>query len=342
MNFRSCCTDLDKAYIPIPVETSVNGKDYVLFGEMNDMPQTYYDCYTDCSILQSVINAVTDYISGSGINTNEMTINRNGDNLTTIIKKATLDYVIFGAMALQVIRNKMGEIAEINWIDVRNVRLDEDGKKVYYAKNWGKYTRNVKAFDRWNTAEMYPSSIFYYKNPKSRSVYGNPIWGGALRDVLTLVEASKQNYTNMLNQFSPNVLISFNNGAPTEEIQDEVEDLINKKFSGADGNKIMVSWSDSKEYAPEVTSFQTEDYTNKYIAVMNAAQNNILAAFRMSAQLAGISTQATGFSDIEYENSFKVFKETVIKPMQSEIEAAFKALGFDFVLKEFQISFNNE
>lgn len=345
LNFRSCCNEADKVYIPAAIETTMNGKDYVLFGEHNDMPQTYYDCYTDCSILQSVINGVTDYISGSGINTNDYTINRSGETLTTIIKKVTLDYIIFGAFALQVIRNKNSEIAEINWVDVRNCRLNEGGDKVYYTKNWGKYSRNIKVYDRYSMNEMYPSSIFYFKNPKSRSVYGNPVWSAALRDVLTLIEASKQNYSNMLNQFSPNVVISFNNGVPTEDVQDEIEDAVIRKFTGSDGNKIMLTWSDSRENAPELSSFQTEDYTNKYIAVMSASENNILAAFRMSAQLAGISTQSTGFSDIEYKNSFKVFKETVVKPIQNEIEAAFNALGFEFQLNEFVIDFekdNNE
>lgn len=344
LNFRACSElDIDKATVPIPLEVSMNGKNYILFGEQNDMPQIYFDCYTDCSILQSAINSVVDYMTGNGMTgTPDQVINRQGETLLELIKKTALDYIIFGAFSIQVIRNKMGEIAELNWIDVRNVRLNEDGDKVWYTKNWGRYNRNIKCYDRFNQKTMVPNSIFYFKSVKSRTIYGNPIWGAALRDVLTLTEASQQNYNNILNQFTPNVILSFNNGVPDSDTQDEIEDLVIRKFTGNNGNKIMLTWSDSKETAPELSTFQTEDYTNKYITVMNASQNNILAAFRMSAQLAGISTQATGFSNIEYSASFKVFKTTVIRPLQTEIEQAFSKLGYDFTLNEFNINFDDE
>lgn len=340
LNFR-CCHDTDIA-VPVPIETTMNGKDYVIFGVNNDMPQTYFDCYNDCSILQSVINAVCDYISGAGIDADNIIVNRNGETLLDIVSKCVLDYVIFGAFTINVIRNKMGDVAEINWVDVRNCRLNEDGDKVYYTKNWGKYNRNVKVYDRFTTSVAFSNSILYYKNVKSRSVYGNPIWGAALRDVLTLIEASKQNYSSMVNNFTPNVLISFNNGTPSDDVQDEIEEAVIRKFTGADGNKIMLTWSDDAEHAPQVQPFNAEDYTDKYINVINNARNSILSAFRVSGQLVGVLPEQTGFNSVEYENAFKLFKTTVIAPLQSEIERAFNMIGFNFKLNEFNIEFEDE
>lgn len=339
LNFR-CCHDTDIA-VPVPIETTMNGKDYVIFGQNNDMPQTYFDCYTDCSILQSVINAVCDYVSGAGINSDDIIVNRNGETLLDIVSKCVLDYIIFGAFTINVIRNKMGEIAEINWVDVRNCRLNEDGDKVYYAKNWGKYNRNIKVYDRFNTSVAFPNSIMYYKNAKSRSIYGNPMWGAGLRDVLTLIEASKLNYGDVLNHFTPNVMISFNNGTPSDDIQEEIENAIIQKFTGANGNNIMLTWSDDRDHAPELSSFETADYTTKYTTIMDASKRNILASFRISSQLVGITEDNYGFNDVEFTNAFTLFKKTVISPIQNEIERAFSMLGFDFKLNEFEVEFVN-
>ena len=338
LNFRNCSGDLQQ--IPTITEQLVNSKDYVYLGIDNDLPSVYFNAYNECSILQSVINATVDYISGSGIDIEDKTINRQGEKLTELIEKITLDYIIYGAFSIQVIKNKLNKIAELNYIDVRNVRLNEKGDYVYYNKGWGKYVRNITKYHRYT--ENQANSILYVKNPKSKGVYGLPLWSSALRDIYTLIEASKNNYSNMVNGFSPNVLISFNNGVPTEDIQDEIEDLIKDKYTSANGNKIMITWSDSKETAPEINSFSTEDYTARYEQVINSSRNAILSAFRVSGQLVGVLPEQTGFNSVEYEGAFKVFQKTVIKPIQRQIEKAFERLDINFKLNEFNIDWDNQ
>lgn len=338
LNFRSCSGNLEQ--IPTITEQIVNSKDYVYLGVDNDLPSVYFNAYNECSILQSVINATVDYISGSGIDIEDKVINRQKEKLTELIEKITLDYIIYGAFSIQVIKNKLDKIAELNYIDVRNVRLNEKGDYVYYNKGWGKYARNITKYHRY--ADNQANSILYVKNPKSKGVYGLPLWSSALRDIYTLIEASKNNFSNMVNGFSPNVLISFNNGVPTEDIQDEIEDLIKDKYTSSSGSKIMITWSDSKETAPEINSFSTEDYTARYEQVINSSRNAILSAFRVSGQLVGVLPEQTGFNSVEYENSFKVFQKTVINPIQKQIEKAFARLDINFKLNEFNIDWDNQ
>ena len=337
-----CCGHDERWSIPEPVETVTSGKAWTNWGADNQFPNTLYECYTDCSILGSVINAVSDYVAGSGVTGDDPVVNREGEKLSELLQRVVLDYVIFGQFSIQIIRNKLGEIKELNYIDVRNCRLNEDGDKVYYCKAWGKYARNVVEYDRWQDGVEHPVSVFYYKNPKARNVYAQPMWGAALRDALTCIEASKSNYMSLLNGFAPNTIISFTNGTPSDDVQDEVEALVMDKFTGSDGSRLMLTWSDSKEQAPEVKSFTTEDYTQRYEAVMNASKANILAAFRVSAQLVGIASQETGFSNIEYRESFNIFKTTVVRTIQSEIERAFKKIGYEFTLNEFMLPASDE
>lgn len=351
-NIRLCFDEI----LPIPdlSETLQTGKEFVSHGPDNNVPQLLYEYYQDCYILQSAINQTADYISGAGIEilSNETSIqnyndagnlivSRENETLTSLVNKLTLDYVLFGGLSFQIIYNKLGKIAELNYVDPRNIRLNEDSTKVFYNKNWGKYARNIKYFPIYDKENTKNSCIFYYKNPKSRGIYGRPFWNGALREVITLIEASKQNYNDMINGFSPNVLISFNNGIPPEDIQDEVEDAVIKKFSGSSGNKIMLIWNESKENSPEISSFSTEDYTERYNSVLNTCRNAILASFRCSGQLLGVLPEQTGFNSVEYEGAFKLFKTTVIQPIQNEIEDVFKQIGINIKLKEFEINFSN-
>lgn len=339
LNMRCCCDT--EITVPIPLETTMSGKDYVNLGQDNNFPQILFDTYTDCSILGSVINAVSDYVSGAGLDKSDKIINRKGQTLEELVQQVSLDYVLFGAFSVELIRNKLGELVEINFVDVRNVRLDESGDYVYYSKQWGKYNRNVKKYDRFKYNVNSPVSIMYYKNPKTRTIYGTPIWISALRSALTMIEASKLNYTSVLNAFVPNTIISFNNGIPSDDVQDEIEQMVLDKFTGSNGSHLMLNWADSKETAPEVSSFTTEDYTTRYTTVMDACRNDILSAFRCSGQLVGVLPEQTGFNSIEYKDAFSLFKETVIKPIQKEIEKAFEIIGVPIKLNEFEVEFAN-
>lgn len=343
MFFKSCVKFETTSTIPLIEEVKVNNKDFVFFGTENNAPDELLTLYNDCTILQSVINGTADYVVGGGIDIEDVIVNRKQEKLTELLSKIALDYILFGGFSIQVIKNKLNKVAEVNYIDVRYIRLSENGEKIYYNSNgWGKYARNIKQFEPFTQDTTNPSTILYVKNPKSRGIYGKPIWNGAIRDVATLIEASKQNYSNLKNGFSPNVLISFNNGVPTEDVQEQIEEAIIEKYTSSEGNKILLSFADSKETSPEISSFSTEDYTPRYQLVIDSCREAILSAFRASSQLFGVAPDRTAFNSVEYTESFKLFNTTVIAPIQREIEKAFNKIGFEFTIKPFQIDFNNE
>lgn len=179
---------------------------------------------------------------------------------------------------------------------------------VMYSKKWGNYTKNMKKFPRWRYDNVDGNSILWMKSPKTKGVYGKPIWSSALREVLTYTEASKINYSTALNHFAPTTLISFNNGTPSDEEMDDIEQAIINKYTGADGTNIMLTWSDSKDNAPEILSFDTANYTEKFTTIANACRNAILASFRCSGQLIGLIEGQTSFNSVEFADSFSLYK----------------------------------
>ena len=116
--------------IPEPIEKSVSGKDYLFYGEDNLYPELLFGCYDNCTMLQSIINGLSDYIAGSGI-TEDFDVTSKGDKCSELLKKVALDYIIFGAFSIQVRRNSYGDVVALDYVDVSKIRLSEDEKTVY-------------------------------------------------------------------------------------------------------------------------------------------------------------------------------------------------------------------
>lgn len=339
LNLR--CVDFIQDYvedIPMPVISKISGKDYLAYGVNNDMPSVYSNAVDECSILGSVVDTITTYISGGGVD-NDREIDNQGTMLSELLPKMVYDYLAIGACAVQILRNPYGDIAKLCYIDATCVRLNEDETKVYYSKNWGRYNRDIRVYDRWDKTNKSPNAIMYIKNQKSKDLYGKPVWHSSLRDALTMIEASKANFNSIVNQFAPNTLISFNSGIPDPETKDAMERSVLDKYSGSNGAKIFMTWCDSADTAPTVQNFSAEDYTDKYNAILETCKSNILSAFRVSPQLIGIPNN-TGFASEEFEDAYKLLYATQIRPIQDYIERQFGKLNINFKFKEFQIQFS--
>lgn len=331
--------------VPKPVESVQRGKDIVTFGEDNKYPTFLTNLYSDCSLLQTLVNGTSQFVSGNGFTNEELDtiiVNPSGETLYDLAQKISLDYILFGAFSLQVRRNAFGDIIALDYVDVQKVRLSDDGKTVYYNSKWERYAKDIKTYKRFNPKEKYDNSIMYFKNPMSRGVYGLPIWSSAIKEVQTLVEISTFHLSSIKNGMHNPFCISFNNGTPTDEEQREIEELINEKFSGSsNAGKFLLAFNESKENALTIESLPDDNFDQKYLALKETSTESLMTAFRASAQLFGVSSQQTGFSSIEYQQAFALFNTTVVRPIQRQISQAFLLLGYDVDFKQFEIDFQD-
>ena len=113
--------------VPTFIEKENTGKPYVNYGVDNRFPNYLWELYLRSAVLQSIINGTADYAGGNGIIYNPSPLvqrlkneaNKDGETLDDVIKKAIIDYLVFGGFALQIINNKLGEVNEIiGWISV--------------------------------------------------------------------------------------------------------------------------------------------------------------------------------------------------------------------------------
>lgn len=140
------------------------------------------------------------------------------------------------------------------------------------------------------------------------------------------------------------VIVNLNNGTPTDEQQDEIEKLFNEKFCGKENaSRMVISYADDKEHQTTIEKIDTEDFSERYKTLADRSQKCIFTAFRCTPTLCGIPTENNGFSAEQYNEQFKLFNRTTIRPVQKMIIRELnKIFGEEyFEITPFTIDFDN-
>lgn len=319
----------------LPVERFVSGKDLVEWGNRNAYPDYLLDLYNNVPTLRSIINGNIDFVAGDDVSILPLTdnlpngqMNNRGDNIREQVKDIAKDYEIYGGFALQIIRNLIGMVAEVYYIDMRYLRTNKEGNVFYYCEDWSKSGKKdvivYPAFMpnlNWDTLDdeqrnRNASSILYVKNVHTQ-VYPAPLYAASIKacEIERLIDDFHIN--SLQNQFVSSAIINFNNGDPGDEMKKEIEDSINEKFAGAaNGGRIMLSFNKNKESATDIVEFEVKDFGERYKALSEHSRQQIFTAFRANPNLFGIPTEGNGFANEQYAESFKLYNRTQIQPAQ--------------------------
>lgn len=332
--------------IVLPTEKVMSGRDMVQWGTKNVYPDYLLDLYNNVPTLRSIINGNIDYVAGDEISivplqeeyTNQQ-MNRRGDTIREQVKDIAKDFEIYGGFALQVIRNLAGEVAEIYYIDMRFLRTNKEGNVFYYSEKWNKggrtdviiYPAFMPNLD-WESLtdeekNRHASSILFVKNVHTQ-VYPAPLYAASVKACEIERQIDDFHLSDINNHFVSSAIINFNNGDPGDEMKKEVEATLNEKFSGAvNGGRIMCSWNKNRESATDIREFKVEDFGERYKSLSQHSRTQIFTAFRAIPLLFGLTSEAnTGFSTEEFEQSFKLYNRTQIKPVQDMICGAYERI----------------
>lgn len=337
--------------IVAPTEVFIKDRGFVGWGEINNYPEYIEDLYQNVSTLHSIIDGTTDYVCGDSVKCNvlnfEKQINRKGETIQDLINWIAKDLVKFNGFALNIVKNKLGTPAEIYYLDFKRVRSNKEGTKFYYSTDWAKSYGRVKyiEYDSFLNEDVPASSIFYYKNDINR-VYPTSIFSAAVIACETERKISEFHLNNISNSFSSNYIINFNNGRPSDEIQEEIEMEVYDKFCGVENSgRPMLSFNNNKDSETTVTKIDADSFADKYNALTARTKQEIFTSFRCSPILFGIDQEKTGFNANEYASAFRLFNKTVIEPFQNKITSAFDKIfntENSIEIKPFTINFDKE
>ena len=325
-----------------PKEKQYTGKEYVDWGDGNLYPEFLQALYDNVPTLKSIIDGCVDYTLGNNITILPLngslapgTMNVKGDTIAEQVRDVAGDCFQAGGLALQVIRNGFGGIAEVHYTDIGFLRSNKENTVFYYSENWSKggrkdvvvYPAFIPNLD-WNALSeeernRHASSILYVKRANKRP-YPVPCYAAAVKacEIERCIDDFHLNAIN--NGFTGSYIINFNNGVPDDNIKEEIEDSFNEKFSGHENaGRIGFSWNPNKESATTIEKVEVEDFGEKYKSLESNSRQKIFTAFRANPNLFGIPTESLGFSSEEYESAFRLFNRTMIRPVQMMIADAY-------------------
>lgn len=360
-SFRFAAIDqYQESYILSPKESFIASKDLMEWGDGNIYPDYLLELYNTVPTLRAIINGNIDFITGDEITIQPLTeslpggkMNRRGDTIREQVRDISKDYEIYGGFALQIIRDYTGGVAEVYYLDMRFIRTNKEGTVFYYCEDWAKRGRKdvivYPAFIpsiKWETLtdderDRHASSVLFVKNVNTQ-VYPAPLYAASVKACEIERMIDDFHISDLNNHFVSSAIVNFNNGDPGDEMKSQVSEEFNSKFCGAgNGGRVMLSWNPNKESATDIVEFKVEDFGERYKALSEHSRQQIFTAFRANPNLFGIPTEGNGFANEQYEESYRLYNRTQIRPVQRMIGDAYDTIyGLQGVLtiKPFSVS----
>ncbi len=313
-----------------------NDKQFVTYGPDNIFPNTLQDIVKESVSASGVINGTVELFKGLEYEFNEHKnikkdrINRDDETFDDLLESLARDYITYGAYAIQIIYNRLGQIAELYAIPVEFLRTNESRSKFWFSKSWSKYsTKSIEYNSLSGYEEGDASVIYYYTNSGRRQTYGISHFTPVLSDMVGEGLSSKFIMKSMESGLAARFIISLPNaGMLTDEQKAAIEDGINNKFCGlANAGSAMIYYNNGDQ-GLEIEKIDSDDSHEMFDAISEAASLKIYKALHACPQLFGDTSQATGFNTQEYEEAYKLYKKMTLKPMCRSIERGInKVLG---------------
>lgn len=333
----------------VPTFKEARGKDWILFGDegeyKNRYPEYLLDLYRRSAKNHAIVNSKKDYVVGQGWAVNAEGLDTMGlarlqefinhpnqyESLNDILEKVALDYELYNGFALEIVYNQLNDkIAAVYHADFARYRSNEDGSCYYYSEDWSKHNPVVEKIEAFNWKEPSGKQLLYVKgySPDCK-YYPLPTYLGSTSYIELDVEIANFHLNAVKNNFVGGTIVSFYNGEPTAEEQEEIERQIKDKFTGTDNaNSIVLNFADSRDRGVEIQQLNGNDFDKRFDILNKTVQREIYAGHQVTdPALFGIKEDGIFTSRNQLVDSFELFQNTYINNRQQFIERVFNELA---------------
>ena len=323
------------------------GTDWIEFGSDNNYFQYLIDRYNGSPTNMAIINGISEMIYGKGLDATDshrrpeqyaMMITLFKDE---VVRRLCSDLKLMGQCAIQVIYSKdRSRIVKLEHIPVETLRAEKCNEKgeipaYFYFNDWSKYKRSKKlrripAFGMSNEG----LEILYVKPYRAGyKYYSPPDYEGGTQYCELEQEISNYHLNNILNGLAPSMLINMNNGTPSPEEREMIEQRIYQKFSGSsNAGKFILAFNDDASTAATIDPIQLSDAHNQYQFLSDESSKKIMVAHRVvSPMLLGVKDNSGfGSNADELKTASILMDNMVIRPFQTLLITAFdKILAYN-------------
>lgn len=329
LTFAAIDPAIDK--IIVTPKEKKGGGEWIWWGDRNIYPQYVKGLCREVPTLRTVVLGFIDYVCGDDVVAQRGlreggAFDRKGTTAAQIVKRTAKSIAELGGFAWKVTRNNDRTIGELEVLPLEYLRANEDADVFFYSEKWdrsygGREMVTYPAFRPEYTAV--DESVLYVKI-WGDGTYPEPVYAASVKACETERGVDDFHLGNINRGFMGSYLVSFTQGNPTDKMKKEVERNFTEKFAGKrNAGRVMFAWAPDREHAPILQKMEVADYGEKYETLSKHCQQQIFTAFRANPNLFGVATESNGFNSEEYEQAFKLFNRTMVKPVQRAILDAF-------------------
>ena len=248
--------------------------------------------------------------------------------------KLASDLKLMGQCAIQVIYSQDRlRIAQVEHVPIETLRAEkcnEEGEipAYYYFYDWEEFQQG----DELERIPVFGSSnsemeILYIKPYRAGFKYYSPVdYQGGIQYAELEEEIANYHLNNIMNGLAPSMLINFNNGTPTEEERNIIEQKIAAKYQGtSNAGRYILAFNDSADSAATMEAVQLSDAPQQYEFLSTESMKKIMVAHRVTSPILFGIKDMTGFGNNAEEivTASTLMDNTVIRPFQQLLLNAF-------------------
>lgn len=307
-------------------------KEWVTLGEDNSGYCEIIERYKNSTTNGSIINNVARLGYGKGLDALDASKKPNDYAVMKslfkpkMLRSALLNEYMLGTGYLQVIYNKNHtSILRVETVKTKHIapeKCNKDGEIVgyYYSDNW-EDTRKFppKRYSAFGTSKDEIEILSFGKESIDLKYFSEVDYMAALPYALLEEEIATYQINDVQNGFAPTMIVNFNNGVPSEEMQLSITKKVTGTLTGSNGKKVLTAFNNNAESKTTLEPIALNDAPDHYQYLSTEAQQKILNGHCViSPFLVGITPEGSGFSSSadEIEVATKTYYNQTIKPHQ--------------------------
>ena len=323
-----------------PEIKEVSNQDWIGYGADNDYFQFLIDRYNGSATNNAIINGISAMIVGKFLDATDSSQKpEEYAQMKSLIseemqQKLASDLKLMGQCAMQVIYSQdRSRIAQVEHLPVETLRAEkcnEEGEipAYYYYYDWSEY----KQGDYLERLPVFGSSkqeieVLYIKPYRAGFKYYSPVdYQGGIQYCELEEEIANYHLNNIMNGLAPSMLLNFNNGTPTEEERNIIEQKIAAKYQGtSNAGRFILAFNDSADSAATMETVQLSDAPQQYEFLSTESMKKIMVAHRVTSPILFGIKDMTGFGNNAEEivTASTLMDNTVIRPFQQMLLNAF-------------------
>ena len=318
-----------------PLITVVAKNDWVDYGHDNNHFNELIEYNNGSTTSKSIVNGLSRMIYGSGLKAaDDFKKPDEYAAMKSIIKDKELKKIIYdrkllGMAAMKVSYNN-GAVKSIKHWPMETLRAekaDDNGEinNYYWSNDWSlvKPSTEVNSFPAFGKSDSKKDEIYIVKPyVTGEFYYSKPDYSAALPYCLLESQIGDYLINDVKNGFSGSLMINFNNGVPSKDIQNITNRKVMNKFTGAGGSKILFNYNKNAEAATTIERLPLDNAPDHYKYLSDECRDKIIIGHRITSPLLiGVRDTNSGFGSNadEIETSSLLMDKVVVKGFQEEL-----------------------